>query len=136
MANTRQKLYTRLDAQGNRIAGSSVERLKRPRVGRWVEEAVETCCFAATDLTTTPADVTDDAFTLTILCDATAVLTTSFELAAATTTIDELVDELNRLYPYIGGFYVDGADIGLKLRKDVSDGFGCDGTLSFTVATT
>lgn len=135
--NNRNKLYTRLDGQNNKVPGSSVLRLKMPKTGKWVEDIpLNECCFPYTELTDTPADVTDDNFTLTILCDATTVYTSVVKFAAPTTTIAEVVDGLNDQLGYLGTFAVDGADITLKLKTEVSDNFLCDGTLSFTVTPT
>lgn len=134
--NNRTRIYTRLDGQGNKVAGSSVERLSMPRVGRWVAEDINECCFPYTELSATPADVTDDAYTLTVLCDATHVLTFLMVFDDATTDIDDLVSELNANAGFLGSFFVDGSDITFKLKSSVSDSFGCTGTLSYTIATT
>lgn len=133
MANNRMKIFTRLDAGNNRIAGSSVYRKSMPKVGKWVEDTINQCCFPYTELTATPGGVTDDTFTLAILCDATTVFETTIVLATATTTIDEVVTALNNNLGYLGKFSVNGSDIDLKLKTEVSDSFGCDGTLSFTL---
>lgn len=131
------KLFTRLDGQNNKVAGSSVYRLKMPKTGKWIQdEQPNECCFPYAELTTTPADVTDDNFTLTILCDATVVFTSVVMFAVATTTIAEVVEGLNDQLGYLGDFSVDGADIALKLKTEVSDNYLCGGTLSFTVVPT
>ena len=54
----------------------------------------------------------------------------------ATTDIDDLVSKLNANVPYLGSFSADGSDVVLKLKTEVSDSFGCGGTLSYTLATT
>lgn len=132
--NNRIRLFTRLDAQNNRIPGSSVERLKMPKTGKWVEDTpYNLCCFPYTELTYEPSDVTNDDFTLTILCDESEKLVASVITSAATTTIDELVDALNAQLEYLGTFSVSGADIILKLKTEISDNWACEGTLSFTV---
>ena len=131
--NPRNKVYVRLDAGGNPIAGTNVTRLKMPKTGSWRQIDANTCCFPYTELTVTPADVTDNDFTLTILCDATTLLTVKVYTTAATTTIDELVDALNTQLSYLGQFFVDGSDIKFKLKLDVSEAWACTGTLSFTV---
>lgn len=134
--NNRTHIYTRLDAQNNKIPGSSVRRKVMPKVGRWVQEDVNECCFPYTALTTTPADVTDDNFTLTIKCDATTVFTSVVKFATPTTTIDEVVAGLNDQLGYLGGFFVDGSDITFNLKTEISDNFLCGGTLSFTLTLT
>lgn len=134
--NNRMKLYTRLDAQNNKIPGSSVKRLKMPRTGKWVEETVNICCFPYTELTYEPSDFSDDDFTLTILCDAAEKLSVSVIADAATTDVEELASLLNVQLEYLGDFSVSGADIVLKLKTEVSDSWACSGTLSFTVEPT
>lgn len=132
--NNRYKIYTRLDVQGNRIAGSSVLRQTMPRTGRWVEDTQGTCCFPYYQLTSTPADVTDDAFTLTITCDGTDVITVLITADTATTSIDELVDLLNEKVGYLGKFSASGDDIVFKLNQSAVDCAEAD--LEFTVTTT
>ena len=134
--NNRSRLYTRLDGQGNKVPGSSVLRQKMPRTGRWVSEDVNECCFPYTSLTATVADATDTAYTLTVLCDAAEVLTLLLVFDEATTDIDDLVSKLNANVPYLGSFSADGSDVVLKLKTEVSNSFGCGGTLSYTLATT
>lgn len=135
--NNKKKIFTRLDAQNNRIPGSSVERMQMPKTGKWVEDTpYNQCCFPYTELSVTPGDVTDDNFTLTILCDAVTVFTSVVKFDSPTTTIDEVVAGLNSQLGYLGSFSVDGSSIVLKLKTEVSDNYLCSGTLSFTVTTT
>jgi hypothetical protein len=134
--NNRSKLFTRLDGQGNKVPGSSVQRQKMPRTGRWVSEDINECCFPYTSLTATVADVTDDSYTLIVLCDAVMKLTFKVVFEEATTDIDDLVSKLNANLSFLGSFSADGADVVLKLKTEVSDAFGCTGTLTYTLATT
>lgn len=134
--NNRSKIYTRLDNQGNKVPGSSVLRKKMPKTGKWVAEDVNECCFPYTSLTATVADVTDDRYTLRVLCDATAMLTLLLVFDEATTDVDDLVSKLNANAPYLGTFLSDGSDVVLRLKTEISDSFACSGTLSYTLATT
>lgn len=118
--NNRLKIFTRLDAQNNRIPGSSVKRLTMPRTGKWVEDVpANLCCFPYFQLSATPSDVTDDDFTLTITCDGVDVVVVNVTAEAATTSIDELVDLLNEKAGYLGDFSVSGSTIVFKLKQEV-----------------
>lgn len=134
--NPRMKYYTRLDGSGNPISGTNVARLKMPKTGSWREIDGNTCCFPYTSMTYTPADVTSDEFTVIILCSASEMLSVQVILEVDTTTIEELVDALNAQLSYLGQFSVDGDAIDLKLKLSVSEGWLCDGDLTFTVIPT
>lgn len=135
--NPRMKEFVRQDFNYRDIAGTNIWRLKKPKSGNWRQITDGTaCCFPYTSLSYTPTDVTDDNFTLTILCDATTMLLAKVLIASATTSIDELVDALNDQYSYLGQFFVNGSAITFKLKTDVSDVWNCAGTLSFTVIPT
>lgn len=132
----RLKLFSRLDAQNNRIQGTSVLRKRMPRTGKWVEdELVNVCCFPFFSLTATPSDVTDDEYTLTILCDAAEIVVLTMTAGAATTDIDGLVALLNSKAGYLGVFSASGDDIILKLKQEVA-GDCAEEDLSFTVEPT
>lgn len=132
----RLKMYSRLDAQNNRIQGTSVLRKKMPRTGKWVEdEPVNLCCFPFFELTATPSDVTDDSFTLTIQCDGSDIVVLNMVADAATTDIEGLVALLNDKASYVGIFSASESDIILKLKQEVAG--DCDEVdLSFTVEPT
>ena len=132
--NNRDKVFTRLDAKGNRIPGSSVQRKVMPRVGSWVEDdPVNKCCFPYTLLNATPAASTGTSFTVTVLCDAVAKLTVVTSTAVATVTLQDIVNLLNLNLGYIGQFSVNGSTVDFKLKQEVSTGFLCSGTLTYTI---
>jgi hypothetical protein len=135
MANNRKKFFTRVDAHGNRITGTSVIRSVKPKVGRWVEEAAISCCFPYAELTYDPVDVTDTDFTFTLLCGAAPLIVANIT-TTVTTTIAQVVDALNAALSYLGEFTTDGTNIIFKLRLSVSEPLACAGILSFTVEPT
>lgn len=47
--NPRRKLYARLDANGRVVPGQIVARLKKPRIGRWIEITSQVCCTTTTE---------------------------------------------------------------------------------------
>lgn len=133
MANLdpRIRKFIRLDGSNRTIPGSVVERKHKPKHGKWIEIPNDTCCDGVR-LVSTPADVTDDTFTLTILCDGTPVVTQTVT-GAVTTTIDDVVALLNAQAGYFGSFFVSGSDIILELSQAASSDICPDGTLTFTV---
>lgn len=46
--NPRRKLYARIDASGRVIPGQIVARLKKPKIGRWIEITTSVCCDTTT----------------------------------------------------------------------------------------
>lgn len=125
------KYFTRLDGQGRRISGSGVVRRKKPSIGKWVEDEVETCCFAFTALTDTPNSLNLSSVTVTLLCDATAISTMKVMLGSS--TIDQLVDNLNTNLSYLGTFSTDGTTITLHLHQDIANTICPSGTVTMDI---
>lgn len=126
-----KKYYIRLDGSGRKIPGSGVIRNKKPSIGRWVEEDVETCCVPAVLVTATPSDVTTDNATVTLLCDAVtfAEYTLTF---TAVTTIDGLTAELNSQLGFLGRFTNNGTIITLHYLLEIAENL-CAGTTTMTI---
>jgi len=131
--NNRNRLFTRLDAQNNKIPGSSVERLKMPRTGKWVEEAVNICCFPYTELSYEPVSVESTIFTFIISCDGSNFMTIDVTSGEAIDTIEGVVELLNSQLSFLGSFTVEGSEIVAKFKNEVLTPFACAGTLSFEV---
>lgn len=127
-----QKLFLRLDAQGQPIASSGVYRVKKPATGRWIEVESSECC-AALELTATPADLTDTSFVVTVLCDATEILQSTISTTAETVDIEDILYLLRRKAKQFGKWSIRGTTIVLQLSKNVS--VNCDDAtdLSLTI---
>lgn len=133
MQNNRIKSYSRVDASGRIIPGSTVLRLKKPVTGNWVENTTYQCCFPSITIVSTPDDVYVSDIILSILCDDVEVLAISS--SGTSTTVDEMVDSLNVNYGYLGTFSTDGTEITLLLKLEIAESL-CDGTLSMAVTGT
>lgn len=132
--NNTLKAYTRVDASGRLVPGTTVLRRKLPVTGHWVEEAAYLCCGPSVYLSVTPADITLSTVTFTLLCGVATVATAVLTPATATVTIEDVVAELNDKIPFYGLFsVVDNTDISLRLKDSIASAL-CSGTLSFTIS--
>lgn len=46
--NPRKKAFIRIDSSGRIVPGSTVLRLSKPKIGRWVEITSDVCCTTTT----------------------------------------------------------------------------------------
>jgi len=46
--NPRMKAFVRIDASGRIIPGQVVLRLRKPRIGRWIQITSDVCCETTT----------------------------------------------------------------------------------------
>jgi hypothetical protein len=131
--NPRLNFYVRLDAQGRPIEGSGVYRLKQPTVGRWQKIESQGCC-SGLELRTTPADVTDDTFTITIACDTVDLIVATVTGDVATADVSELVALLRQKAEYLGSWSVDGDEVVLQLNSDIAFNCADSADLELTIA--
>lgn len=125
--NNQLHSWTRLDAQGRRIAGSNVLRKKRPVTGKWVEDDAYTCCNPSITLTATPTDETANPVYVILACDGTTVAT--YQLPNTATTVEELVVMLNNVLSFLGTFTTDGSVVTLNLDLEIAQSFCGDVSL-------
>jgi hypothetical protein len=133
-----QQLWMMIDGYGNAVAGMAVWRKKKPANGRWkLITSPNLCCNpipGSVSLDATVADLTNDSYTITIICDATDILEATFTLTAATTTLAEIVSALNTYYSSFGHFTSLGDDgVHLELFPSIAADLCADGTLTMTV---
>lgn len=130
------KIFTRLDAQGNKIPGTSVKRKSMPKTGKWVMEDVNTCCFPYTSLSfTTDGIFNGTGFAVIIGCSGGSNTTIPILGTLSTNSIEELVVFLNETYPYLGLFLEDPDGVTLKLSQVVGNSLCSDlGDLSFSIS--
>lgn len=130
-----KKYYIRLDGSGRKVAGSGVIRNKKPSIGRWAEEEVETCCVPVVVLSDTPTAEGMINISVALLCDDVQV--GLFTLAGSSaSSLEEIVALLNTQLGFLGTFSVSGTDIVLDLLLDVAQAYCPTGTLTLAVSGT
>lgn len=132
--NKNLSYYIRLDQAGRKIAGSGVWRSKKPSIGRWFQESIDTCCVGGGTTDVTVAPDSGGVLTtplVTILCDSVAMIQVYLN-GQSSTDIDNLVVLLNTSASFLGIFTTDETNVTLALIDEVSTGL-CSGTLTMTI---
>lgn len=130
--NNRMREFVRLDVRGMDIAGTNIYQKTPPKSGRFREITPTPCC-SAFELLYTPADVTDDTFTVTITCDGTTIATALVTQTDPTVTIDDVVELLYQQAKFVGKWSVEGDQILLQLNPDIARNCADPTDLAFTV---
>ncbi len=124
------KYWVKLDKENTPIAGTNLARPKKPVKDRWQEILKETCC--GPEIIAEDVDFTLTGVNVEITCD----LGASFVVDLPdddTTTLVELLTLLNDRFGYVGKFWIDGADIVLKVNSDFYKNFCPEGVLTLAI---
>lgn len=131
-ANNRLREFIMQDNRGIDVPGVLIKQKTFPKTGRWREITPQPCC-SAFELLYTPADVTDDTFTVTVTCDGTTIASALVTQDDATVTIDDVVELLYEQAKFIGKWSVEGTQILLQLNPDIARNCADPADLAFTV---